>query len=1062
MASDDETYTDSMSFTVTELLKEVQLDYSPATTKAVDDVVSSVKQVIDKIPENFQVTADLGPRFVRDIKADKCEFKFNRPKFIEIAGSYSMQCVVKPDINVDVFIRLPKESFHEKDYLNYRYHAKRYLYLCVLKKHLTSSSIFHDVRWSTFQNEARKPILLVYPAVKLSQNVKFVVRIIPTASSLFSISKLNLGRNNVRALNQGDVPQATPMYNSSILEDMFLEDNAGFIRRTFAGWKHLGEALVLLKVWARQRSSIYCHDCLNGYLISVIMAYLATESGRNRINKSMNPMQIFRVTLDFIAKSKLWDNGIFFHPQGERNVPHKTQGRRTSLQSFPVVICDSFADFNLGFRISRNGFQELQDEASATLSCMAKYGDGGFDEIFMSRIDYPAKYDFCIRLNLKGNTEVYEPGFCLDDECWRYYEQKVLALMVQGLQDRAKYVRVIWRNTSSCCNYEEGLHSLDSEELLIGISFNSVEDGFRKVTMGPSPEEKEKALEFRKFWGDKATLRQFRDGRIAEVVVWEREEWERHLIIKDLSDHILSCHLPIPKENIIAIVDQLDFALLYGNKDPIAYSKSLLVAFDDLSKRLRLLDDIPLRVSSVQPLSSAFRFTSVFPPGPHALACENHVNVKIQKLTSTSVQPLEVMIQLEGSGNWPMDDVALEKTKSAFLLKIGESLQKNWGMTCTAAEDDVDVFMSGFAFRLKILHERGLNLVRRPSGGGQAKWVLSTDRKLFICSQHSSMINGLCGRFPTYGPVVRLAKRWVSSHLLSSLLGEEAIELLVAYLFLKPGPFSPTVSRITGFLRFLRLLSEYDWTFSALVVDINGDLTPEDEKEIHENFTSSRKNSENPESANPAMFLATPYDKKSEAWTRSSPTPTELRRLVVYATSSANLLTKLILQDRFNSYQWECLFRTPLNVYDVVILLHRDKLPYPHRLLFPSELNQGRLVMRGRASKSFHPFLLAGVGTGIKACLEDLKDKVMIDFNPVRCFIDEIERDFPGIFKVWYDSLGGDAIGLTWDKANPKKRGRDFMDEDNQGLIDVLKTIGDAGKGFVRSVHFLKAPKLSH
>ena len=47
--------------------------------------------------------------------------------------------------------------------------------------------------------------------------------------------------------------------------------------------------------------------------------------------------------------------------------------------------------------------------------------------------------------------------------------------------------------------------------------------------------------------------------------------------------------------------------------------------------------------------------------------------------------------------------------------------------------------------------------------------------------------------------------------------------------------------------------------------------------------------------------------------------------------------------------------------------------------------------MRGRASKSFHPFLLAGVGTGIKACLEDLKDKVMIDFNPVRCFIDEIE-----------------------------------------------------------------------
>lgn len=33
--------------------------------------------------------------------------------------------------------------------------------------------------------------------------------------------------------------------------------------------------------------------------------------------------------------------------------------------------------------------------------------------------------------------------------------------------------------------------------------------------------------------------------------------------------------------------------------------------------------------------------------------------------------------------------------------------------------------------------------------------------------------------------------------------------------------------------RFLRLLSEYDWTFSPLIVDINGDFNPNDEKEIN-------------------------------------------------------------------------------------------------------------------------------------------------------------------------------------------------------------------------------------
>lgn len=35
------------------------------------------------------------------------------------------------------------------------------------------------------------------------------------------------------------------------------------------------------------------------------------------------------------------------------------------------------------------------------------------------------------------------------------------------------------------------------------------------------------------------------------------------------------------------------------------------------------------------------------------------------------------------------------------------------------------------------------------------------------------------------------------------------------------------------FCRFLRLLSEYDWSFSPLIVDVNGDLTPKDDKEIN-------------------------------------------------------------------------------------------------------------------------------------------------------------------------------------------------------------------------------------
>ncbi|KAJ0098047.1 hypothetical protein Patl1_28938 [Pistacia atlantica] len=1047
------TSTDSMDFKVKELLKEVHLNQTPTITKLVDGTVSAIKKVIKKIPDDLQVTADLAPGFVRDIGADKVDFKFKKPKSIKIGGSYSMNCVVKPDVNVDIFVHLPKECFHEKDYLNHRYHAKRCLYLCVIKKHLKSSPSFDKVEWSVLQNEARKPVLVVHPAVKPVEAPGIYVRIIPTATSLFSSSKLSLNRNNVRAVNQDGVPQPTPKYNSSILEDMFLEDNAEFVNKTLSRWKELGEALILLKVWARQRSSIHVHDCINGYLMSILLSYLVSH---DKINNSMKAMQILRIALDFIATSKLWNRGLYFPPQAQSKVSKEEKMQYREI--FPVVICDPSTQINLAFRMTSVGFSELQDEAALTLQCIDRCRDGGFEEMFLTKIDYPAKFDYCvrltiscsalvwswprpgnleiIRLNLKGRTEVHALGFCLDDECWRSYEQK-------------------------------GLSILDKEPLLIGISLSTPEKVFRVVDIGPNAENKEEALRFRRFWGEKAELRRYKDGTIAESTVWESEQWTRHLILKRIIEYVFQRHLSLPKENIVQIVDQLDFSLLHGSKDPVSLSGGLLEAFEVLSKRLRLIEDIPLKISSVQPLDSV---KEVFQLALYFIAFPNFTHV-----AST--------IHLEGSGNWPMDHVAIEKTKSAFLIQIGESLHNRWRMTCTATEDDVDVLMSGYSFRLKILHERGLSLVKREIGN-QAKQIYSTDRVLFVRGQHASMINGLQGRYPVYGPVVRLAKRWVASHLFSACLMEEAVELLVAYLFLKHLPFNVPCSRVTGFLSlhtvgrlkkwmliiecsfgllvpvrfdrgkhyddgfdmFLRLLAEYDWTFSPLVVDINNDFGPDDYKEINDNFISSRKEpEENTQNVSPAIFLAMAYDKGSEAWTRISPNSMELKRLVAYARSSANLLSKLISENQTDSYQWECLLRTPLNNYDAVVLLHRDRLPYPHRLLFPSEVNKGMWLMEMSARLSAHSCWPGD----LKGSSEELKNKLM--------------KEFPKKLKLWYDSLGGDAIGLTWERACSKKRNREeTAEEEEEDPTDVLKAVGEFGKGLVRNIYLLKAPRLTN
>ncbi|KAE9452911.1 hypothetical protein C3L33_15193, partial [Rhododendron williamsianum] len=568
MASD--TLNGPTNLKVRELLKEVQLDYSPSFTKLVDDTVSAIKDAIDKIPQDLLVTADVAPGFVRDIGADKVEFTFKKPISVNLG-----------------------EMFHEKDYLNHRYHAKRFLYLCIIKRYLKLSSVAEKVN-----------------AMRIAEAPIVLVRIIPTATSVFNVAKLNMKRNNIRALNQGAVLQPTPKYNSSILEDLFLEDNAEFVRRTFLGWNELGEALILLKVWARQRSSIYAHDCLSGFLISVIMVYLASKSGGNRIKKSMNTMQIFRVMMDFIASSKLWETGLFFHPQGEWNT--SKEERRTSLQSFPVIICDQFAGFNLTFRMTKGGFLELRNEAALTLVAL----------ISAEMVD-------SMRLNLKGSTEVNALGFCLDDECWRSYEQKVLSLMHQGLNDRAKVIRVIWRNTPLGCNLEDGLSMFDREPLLIGISVNTLENALRVVDIGPNAENKNEALKFRKFWGDKAELRRFKDGTIAESTVWECKQWERHLIIKRISEHVLMRHLSLSQESITTIVDQLDFSLRYGNEDPLSFSASLLEAFEVLSKHLRLLDDIPLTVSSVQPLDPGFLSQPKLPILYHCIDLQGYVYVII-------------------------------------------------------------------------------------------------------------------------------------------------------------------------------------------------------------------------------------------------------------------------------------------------------------------------------------------------------------------------------------------------------------------------------------------------
>jgi U3 small nucleolar RNA-associated protein 22 len=117
--------------------------------------------------------------------------------------------------------------------------------------------------------------------------------------------------------------------------------------------------------------------------------------------------------------------------------------------------------------------------------------------------------------------------------------------------------------------------------------------------------------------------------------------------------------------------------------DPVSSSGSLLEAFDALAKQLRSLDDIPLKISTVQPLGSgltlylfilyacvcfiflyillhltfhsvppflmtAFRHTSVLPPAYPNLLGNKRLGwlLLLPNFTTTCIPSLQVMIQV--------------------------------------------------------------------------------------------------------------------------------------------------------------------------------------------------------------------------------------------------------------------------------------------------------------------------------------------------------------------------------------------------------------------------------
>ena len=131
---------------------------------------------------------------------------------------------------------------------------------------------------------------------------------------------------------------------------------------------------------------------------------------------------------------------------------------------------------------------------------------------------------------------------------------------------------------------------------------------------------------------------------------------------------------------------------------------------------------------------------------------------------------------------------------------------------------------------------------------------------------HHSLIHAIHTRHPSASAVVRLASRWIASHMLSDMIPHEAIELIVAKIYTESKDATnsllcsvdaPPSTVMAGFLKFLQLLFTHDWARDPLIVDPQSHISSSDRSIIYSQFNSTRGPDYN---RGPAMYIVSPAD----------------------------------------------------------------------------------------------------------------------------------------------------------------------------------------------------------
>ncbi|KAM4753887.1 LOW QUALITY PROTEIN: nucleolar protein 6 [Cyanocitta cristata] len=1014
---------------IEELLKEVTL--KETKKKKIDAFLHEINSLLSTIPETPETELTDQAWLSKDVKVPflqvpfnvKGRFHFVPPAELKVVGSYLLGTCVRPEINVDVAVTMPREIFQDKDNLNQRYHRKRALYLSHIAQHLSKEKLFGSVRFAYMNSNHLKPILLLRPQGKDEKMVTVRLHACPD-SGLFKPSRFHPSKNNVRTAwfmeqstpKEGATEPPTPHYNNSILCDTVMLSHLHFLSNAATDFPGMKDGLALLKVWLNQRQLCKGLGCFSGFLVSMLVAYLLMK---RKIVKMMSGYQVLRSTLQFLG-GEMWMVCDLFLPVPTATTDLSVTGISLAKdadpslpvlddfhQAFEVVFVDPSGLVNLCADMTASKYHQVQFEAKHSMEILDDRMVDGFQVLLMTPKPMLRTFDHVFHLKhvskLQGTCKKMQLLNELMDRGGNYVAAAlpfVVSLLARGLSGRAQLVAHSMPQISEWPIDAEPPKHKDVGPLTFGLLFVP-EFAASTLEKGPQADHPE-ALEFRTFWGEKSELRRFQDGSICEAVVWEASAvCQKRLIPEQIIRHLLKLHADIPESSICYTGALLESVIRTGKEASGTGEEamvSVVCSYDDLSRKLWNLKELPLTVTAVQGVHPAFRYTDVFPPIPTKPIYSFHNRSKHLLLPSEEkpcpayITPLKVICHMEGSGQWPQDKGAIKRIKAAFHLQLAELLRQQHQLVCRPAVTHTDVYKDGYVFRLQVAyHREPLILKEVVTPEGMLKYQDTEEsRQLELETLHlpylTSSLHGLQQQHPVFGSTSRLAKRWISAQLLSDSISEECVDLLVAFLFLHPAPFTPPSSPQVGFLRFLNLLATFDWKNNPLIVNLNTGLTDSDCTEIKNKFIAAR-------SRLPVMFLATPKDQWSSMWTRERPSAQILQRLVLLASESLRVLEEQLM-DPLSDQDMKMVFRPPLDFYDVLIHLNPNQIPRH----LESVDRPVKSVSRGVVKNSSAVNILFPV----------------VDYDPVQLYLQELRDAFDDLALFFYDKHGGEVIAVLW------------------------------------------------